>query len=173
MFLLGFLVTLFAAVTTAWRGHSSPLFASKRVINIEVPMGEGFQPAKTKMRPLFEASELYTVEYSVPFDLNVAPEKGFPAPVMTREGTKGELPGDALRAFTCWTKGFASSGAGGAANDLLSFAGVIEWKKSLFDCTGAPWSQVVDALLSNTPDRGTTVTLIFERPLDSPEEASA
>jgi hypothetical protein len=59
----------------------------------------------------------------------------------------------------------------------------------VFDCTGAPWyveggvtmcregrccnvvpyrSQVVDALLSNAPERSTTVTLLYERPLDAP-----
>lgn len=67
---------------------------------------------------------------------------------------------------TCWTQGFASSGAGGAANDILSFAGVVEWKRSVFDCTGAPWTQVVEALTSNTAERSQTVTLIYERPLD-------
>jgi hypothetical protein len=71
---------------------------------------------------------------------------------------------------TCWTKGFAT-GVGGAANDILSFAGVMEWKKSIFDCTGAPWDKVVDALLTNTPERSTTVTLIYERPLDDIEDA--
>ena len=53
---------------------------------------------------------------------------------------------------------------------FFSSQGVIEWKKSVFDCTGAPWSLVVEALLSNTPDRSESVTLVFERPLESEEE---
>lgn len=42
---------------------------------------------------------MYLVEYAVPFDLNVAPQKGFPAPVVTKNGEQGEEEGDALRAL--------------------------------------------------------------------------
>ncbi len=49
----------------------------------------------------------------------------------------------------------------------------------MFMMIGAPWQQLVDALLSNTSERSDTVSLVFERELDSttandaPSEASS
>jgi len=48
-------------------------------------------------------------------------------------------------------------------SDIMQFAGNVKWRKSLFDCTGAPYQQIVDALISNIPERSKTVTLVFER----------
>ena len=83
-------------------------------------------------------------------------------PTVTKDGKGGEKVNDILRCTTCWVQGMQGSGAG---SDIMNFAGMVKWQKSLFDCTGAPWSQIVDALVSNTPDRGDTVTLVFEREL--------
>jgi hypothetical protein len=54
-------------------------------------------------------------------------------------------------------------------SDIAMFAGNVKWRKSVFDATGAPWQQTVDALLSNTAERSTTVTLVFER--ETPDDA--
>lgn len=35
---------------------------------------------------------------------------------------------------------------------------------------GAPWDEIVNALLSNTEERSKTVTLVFERELPDDEE---
>lgn len=45
------------------------------------------------------------------------------------------------------------------------FAGNVKWRKSIFDATGAPWQQTIDALVSNTKERSDEVTLVFEREL--------
>lgn len=37
------------------------------------------------------------------------------------------------------------------------------------DTTGAPWDEIVNALLSNTEERSKTVTLVFERELPDEE----
>jgi hypothetical protein len=31
----------------------------------------------------------------------------------------------------------------GPARDIMMFAGNVKWSKSIFDCTGAPWSAVI------------------------------
>jgi hypothetical protein len=38
------------------------------------------------------------------------------------------------------------------------------------DMIGAPWDEVVNALLSNTEERSKTVTLVFERELPDDDE---
>lgn len=38
------------------------------------------------------------------------------------------------------------------------------------DMVGAPWDEVVNALLSNTEERSKTVTLVFERELPDDDE---
>ena len=44
----------------------------------------------------------------------------------------------------------------------------------LFCFVGAPWDEIVNALLSNTEERSKTVTLVFERELpDDDEEVEA
>eukprot|EP00965_Chrysotila_dentata_P206877 6183794-Pleurochrysis_carterae.AAC.3 len=46
-----------------------------------------------------------------------------------------------------------------------SFGGAIGWQLSLFDVNKAKtWDEVVNALVSNTPERTDSVTLVFERP---------
>lgn len=78
-------------------------------------------------------------------------------------GKGGEQEGDALRACTSWSQGFS---AAGATADISMFAGSIKLRKSIFDCTLAPWEKVVEALTSNTAERSKTVTLIFEREVE-------
>ena len=140
--------------------------SSPRIFDLEVPLSEGYKPVPIKLRPIFEKSELLVTSYSIPFSLNVEPQgmqmgsKVVKLPTVTKDGTGGEKVGDILRVTSCWAQGMQGSGVG---SDFMNFAGMIKWQQSVFECVGAPWQQVVDALLSNTPSRAQTVTLVFER----------
>ena len=133
-----------------------------KVVELEVPMdGENVKPIPISLRPIFANSEFLVVTYDVPFGLNVdKPPKNFPAPIVTKDGKGGEKVGDVLRATSCWSQGF---NAAGATSDIMSFAGNVKWRRSVFDTTGAPWEQVVQALTSNTNERCDQVSLVFER----------
>ena len=139
------------------------IFSDISSVEVLIPLGEGYESMNCRFRPLFGNSTFRVVTYKVPFNLNIEkPPRGFPAPIVTKTGEQGELVGDALRATTCWSQGF---NAAGATSDIMMFAGNIRWRKSIFETTGAPWQQVVDALLSNTKERSEYVTLVFEREL--------
>jgi hypothetical protein len=140
---------------------------------VDVPLGEGYKSVEFKFRPIFQSSSFFTVTYNVPFSLNVEkPPKGFPAPIVTKDGenANGEKKGDVLRATTSWSQGF---NAAGATSDIMMFAGNLKWRKSVFETAGAPWQQIVDALLSNTVERSKTVTLVFERETPDIEVANS
>jgi hypothetical protein len=144
----------------------SPVPKKNKIFKIEVPLGEGFKPVSINVRPLFAKSTFFVTTYDVPFSLNIErPPKGFPAPIVSKDGKGGEIVGDVLRATTCWSQGFE---AAGVTSDIQMFAGNVKWRKSIFDTTSAPWEEVVNALKSNTAERSKTVTLIFER--EVPEE---
>ncbi len=128
---------------------------------LDISLGEGYKSINVKFMPVFQESTIFSVEYEVPFSLNIEkPPKGFPCPIVNKDGNNGEKKGDILRATTCWSQGFQ---AAGPMSDIMQFAGNVKWRKSLFDCTGAPYQQIVDALISNIPERSKTVTLVFER----------
>jgi len=130
-------------------------------VSLIVPLGQGVQPLPVQFKALFANSVFVEVTYEVPFGLNIQkPPKGFPAPIVEKDGKNGEKQNDVLRGATCWSQGFS---AAGAMSDIMQFAGNVKWRKSVFDCTGAPWQNVVEALVSNTAERSQTVTLIFER----------
>jgi hypothetical protein len=141
---------------------------SPRLFEVQFPLSEGYKPIDMKLRPIFDKSQLYVTQYSIPFSLSVEPqgmqmgEKVVKLPTVTKDGAGGEKVGDILRLTSCWVQGMQGSGVG---SDIMNFAGMIKWQNSVFDCVGAPWQQVVDALTSNTPSRGRTVTLVFEREL--------
>jgi hypothetical protein len=108
--------------------------ASEKAYRVEIPLGDGFKDVAVTFRPLFAKSEFYVTSYNIPFSLNIEkPPKGFPAPVVTKDGKGGERVGDVLRATTCWSQGFS---AAGAASDIMMFAGNVKWRKSIFDTTG-------------------------------------
>ena len=47
----------------------------------------------------------------------------------------------------------------------------LDWNlRSFFSFLGAPWDEIVNALLSNTEERSKTVTLVFERELPDDDE---
>jgi hypothetical protein len=149
-----------------------------KIVEIDVPMngmdGESLMPIPIRLRPIFANSVFLTVVYDVPFGLNVdKPPKNFPCPFVTKDGKGGEKVGDVLRATSCWSQGF---NAAGATSDIMSFAGNVKWRRSVFDTTGAPWEQVVQALTSNTNERCSQVSLVFEREVEGDpvdEEAAA
>lgn len=143
---------------------AAPTNQKGRIVVIEVPLGDGFGPVKIQFRPIFAKSTFYVTSYDVPFGLNIdRPPDGFPAPLVKKAGKGGEQEGDALRGCTSWSQGFS---AAGATADISMFAGSIKLRKSVFDCTLAPWDKVVEALTSNTAERSKTVTLIFEREVE-------
>jgi hypothetical protein len=158
-----------AYMNAAESGESpAPAPKKNKIFKIEVPLGEGFKPVSINFRPLFAKSTFFVTTYDVPFSLNIdRPPRGFPAPVVSKDGKGGEIVGDVLRATTCWSQGFE---AAGVTSDIQMFAGNVKWRKSIFDTTSAPWEEVVNALKSNTAERSKTVTLIFER--EVPEEDS-
>lgn len=134
-----------------------------KIYKIQISLGEGYQPVECTFRPIFQDSFFFTRVYDIPFGLNVEkPPKNFPCPIVTKDakGEGGEREGDLLRATTSWSQGFQ---AAGVTSDIAMFAGNIKWRKSLFDTTGAPWQETVNALMSNTEERSKTVTLVFER----------
>ena len=135
-----------------------------KIVEIEVPMDGDAKPIPISLRPIFASSEFFVLTYDVPFGLNVdKPPKNFPAPIVTKDGKNGEKVGDVLRATSCWSQGF---NAAGATSDIMSFAGNVKWRRSVFDTTGAPWEQIVQALTSNTAERCSRVSLVFEREVE-------
>ena len=67
---------------------STKQFQSK-FFEVVVPLGDGYQPVKSKFRPLFEESTLFVTQYSVPFSLNVEPDGATKLPVVKKNG-KGD-----------------------------------------------------------------------------------
>jgi hypothetical protein len=108
--------------------------ASEKIFRVEVPLGDGYKEVIVNFRPLFAKSTFFVTTYDIPFSLNIEkPPRGFPAPVVTKDGKGGEKVGDVLRATTSWSQGF---NAAGATSDIMMFAGNVKWRKSVFDTTG-------------------------------------
>ena len=68
-----------------------------------------------------------------------------------------------MRATTAWSQGM---NAAGLTSDIMSFAGNVKWRKSIFETVGAPFDSTVAALQSNTAERSQKVTLVFERQVE-------
>ncbi len=118
--------------------------------------------ANLRMKPLLpQGSEAVVVKYKLPFGLNVENMDG--RAVCTKDGDGGERVGDILRYTTQWTMGLPRGD--GLISTAASFGGAIGWQIGLFDVArAASWDEVVEALVSNTPERTDSVTLVFERP---------
>merc|ERR1711920_140747 len=118
--------------------------------------------ANLRMKATMPNSEPVIVRYTIPFGLNVEEQRG--RAVCTKDGEGGEKMGDVLRYTTAWSMGLPRGD--GLISTAASFGGAIGWQISLFDVTSAQsWDSVVEALVSNTPERTDSVTLVFERPL--------
>eukprot|EP00580_Thalassiosira_gravida_P020079 CAMPEP_0201673244 /NCGR_PEP_ID=MMETSP0494-20130426/34189_1 /ASSEMBLY_ACC=CAM_ASM_000839 /TAXON_ID=420259 /ORGANISM="Thalassiosira gravida, Strain GMp14c1" /LENGTH=143 /DNA_ID=CAMNT_0048155105 /DNA_START=33 /DNA_END=464 /DNA_ORIENTATION=- len=130
-------------------------------IMLELP-GEGLS-AQMKFPSIVEGpSEVIEVRYKLPFGLDVAPKDQ--KCICTKDGTGGEKVGDILRYTSQWTLGVPRGD--GAITTVASFAGGISWQISMFDVLRAgKWEDVIEALVSNSPDRTNEVVMLFERPL--------
>jgi hypothetical protein len=146
---------------------SSSSSADKRPpfeIMVDMPPSTETLKAQMKLEPLLSVpSELIEVRYAIPFGLDVAPSKGFA--VCQKDGPGGEKVGDILRFTSQWTMGLPRGD--GLITTAASFAGGLSWQCSLFDVSKAKaWELVVEALVSNVPDRTDEVVLLFERSLE-------
>jgi len=131
-------------------------------IDISMPPSNSGLVAQMQVKPLSSPSQLVEVRYPLPFELSVEPQNG--QAVFTKAGTGGELPGDILRFSSQWTMGLPRGN--GLISTAASFSGAIGWQCSLFDVMKASnWNEVVEALVSNTPQRTDEVVLLFERPM--------
>jgi hypothetical protein len=146
---------------------AAPLQMSSDAFELEVsipPSNSGLL-AQMKIKPVLEGgSEIIQVRYKIPFGLNVEPKNGFAT--VTQDGQGGEKVGDILRFTSQWTMGLPRGD--GLISTAASFSGGIGWQCSLFDVMKAKrWEEVVEALVSNVPQRTDEVVLIFERKIDS------
>merc|ERR1712087_228370 len=118
--------------------------------------------ANLRLKQTMPNSEPIIVRYTIPFGLNVESQRG--KAVCTKDGEGGEKVGGVLRYTTAWSMGLPRGD--GVVSTVASFGGAIGWQISLFDVSKASsWDAVVEALVSNTPERTDSVTLVFERPL--------
>jgi len=126
------------------------------------PKGSGLK-ANLKINPILDVpSEIIEVRYSIPFGLDVVPQKSLA--VCTKDGVGGEKKGDVLRYTSQWTLGLPEGG--GIIATAAMFSGGVSWRCSLFNVMAAKsWDQVVEALVSNTESQTDEVVLLFERPL--------
>ncbi|KAL3944968.1 MAG: hypothetical protein SGBAC_000944 [Bacillariaceae sp.] len=133
-------------------------------MEVDIPPSDSNVRAALKFDPILEVpSEIVEVRYSVPFGLNVEPEKNLA--VCTKDGEGGEKVGDVLRYTSQWTLGLPRGD--GLVTTAAMFAGGVSWGCSLFDVMSAKsWEQVVEALVSNVESRTDEVVLLFERPLE-------
>eukprot|EP00585_Thalassiosira_rotula_P018522 CAMPEP_0196198564 /NCGR_PEP_ID=MMETSP0912-20130531/2554_1 /TAXON_ID=49265 /ORGANISM="Thalassiosira rotula, Strain GSO102" /LENGTH=205 /DNA_ID=CAMNT_0041471581 /DNA_START=66 /DNA_END=683 /DNA_ORIENTATION=+ len=124
--------------------------------------GEGLS-AQMKFPSIVEGpSEIVEVRYKLPFGLDVAPKDQ--KCVCTKDGAGGEKVGDILRYTSQWTLGLPRGD--GVITTAMSFSGGISWQVSMFDVMRAgKWEDVIEALVSNSPDRTDEVVMLFERPL--------
>lgn len=114
-----------------------------------------------KFKPSVPSSEVVVVRYQVPFGLNVENQGG--RAICTKDGPGGEKVGDILRWTTYYSMQLPSGD--GALTTVASFGGMLSWKIGLFDVDKAQsWDEVVEKLVSNTPERTDEVVLVFERP---------
>ena len=163
-----------AACTSAFLAPSSlvrrpsVLLATGEAFECTVDLpGEGIS-AQMKFPPVLDVpSEIVEVRYSLPFGLDVEPKNSLA--VCTKDGPGGEKVGDVLRYTSQWTLGLPRGD--GVITTAMSFSGGISWQCSMFDVARASrWEDVVEALVSNVPDRTNEVILLFERPLPEAKE---
>jgi len=115
-----------------------------------------------RFKPSVLHSEAVVVRYKVPFGLNVENQNG--RAICTKDGPGGERVGDILRYTTYFS--MQLPGGEGVVDTVASFGGMLSWKMGLFDVDSAKsWEEVVDKLVSNTPERTDEVVLVFERPI--------
>ncbi len=135
-------------------------------IPLELPPSTSNQAVQVTFPSILAVpSEAIVVRYRVPFQIAVAPARGFV--LCTQDGPGGEREGDILR----YTSRFAIGLPRGEsiANTVGSFVGgSIKWQCYMYDVmTARTWKEVMEALISNTQTRTDEAVLIFERPLET------
>ena len=145
------------------RSSSSSLMAGTFEIMVALPPRKLNLQAQMKIESVLPGpSEIVEVRYKLPFGLDVVPKDNLA--ICTKDGAGGEKVGDILRFTTHWNMGLPMGD--GVVTTVASFAGGLSWQCTMFDVTRAEqWEAVVEALVSNVPDRTDEVVLIFERPL--------
>ena len=119
--------------------------------------------ANLNLKQTIQNSNPVVVKYNLPFNLNLAQDKQTGRAICTKDGTNGEKQGDVLRFCTRWSMGLPQGD--GMISTVASFGGAIGWQIGFFDVDRARnWDEVVEALVSNTPERSNSATLVFERP---------
>ena len=124
----------------------------RAAFQFSIDLGDGVGTVRAKFDPLFSLSELVSVRYAVPLELDMSPEQGVFR--VTRAG-RGLQVGDVLRACSTMRADLMLGMLpGGKAAD-----------KCLFLADGQRPEKVVDALTANERDRTSDVVLVVERPL--------
>jgi len=138
---------------------SSPAYFE---LSVDMPPAGSGLVAKLRFKPILSVpSEIIVVRYTIPFGLDVVPKDGMA--ICTKDGKGGEKVGDVLRYTSQWTLGLPQGD--GVVSTAVAFSGGVRWQCTLFDVMKARvWQQVVEALVSNTPQRTNEVVLVFERP---------
>lgn len=125
----------------------------RRAFNLEVNLGKGVGVMRQQLEPLFSASDLVTVRYPVPFELDLEPSQGVMQ--ITKSGS-GVLVGDVLRACSSFQMQMD--------NTFGLFPLGTKPTQCLFLADGQPAQKVIEALVANTDDKASDVILVFERP---------
>jgi len=170
----GYISPLSASVQWArGRGHALASVpethqdGDKTLFALDVDLGES-GVAKMKFKPKVQGSTAVVVKYPIPFGLDAEPVPGedYLCVKVTKDGAGGEKIGDILRFTTSWSMGQIEGS--GLLSTVGNFGGAPSWRLSMFDVAKASsFNEVVEALTSNEPRRGTqSVTLVFERPPD-------
>ena len=131
----------------------------RTAFELKVDLGDGAGTVRAQFDPLFSLSELVTVRYAVPLELDMSPEQGMFR--VTRSG-RGLQVGDVLRACSTFSDGMRMREV-----DMMlgMIGGGATVSKCLFLADGQRPDKVVDALTANTGDRTSDVVLVVERPL--------
>mmetsp|Transcript_55196 Transcript_55196/g.132182 ORF Transcript_55196/g.132182 Transcript_55196/m.132182 type:complete len:201 (+) Transcript_55196:68-670(+) len=158
--------------TTAKLSTLSMAAEADRVFELKLKLGDA-GTANLRFKAREPSSESVVVRYAIPFGLNVENQGGeglqkgtVVRAVVTKDGTGGEKVGDVLRYCSEYRMQLAGSGSENSIlTTVASFGGVLAYKIGLFDVVQAKtWEDVVEALVSNTPERTEEVVLVFERP---------
>jgi hypothetical protein len=123
------------------------------------PASKGIS-AQLSVAPLRESSSIVVLRAPLPFDLDAEPRQGLA--VVTKDSAYGALAGDVLRYCSFFEMGLPRGD--GMVTTAASFAGGVSWQCGLKDVGRArSWEEVVEALVSNTPQRTDECVLVVER----------
>ena len=138
------------------------LRAANYEADVLLPPREKGLTARLSFPAFVEDAELVEIRVPIPFGIDLEPVKGLATITKENAACPGAEVGDVLRYTTQWTMGLPRGD--GMLTTAASFSGGIGWQCSLLDVGRArSWEEVVEGLVSNTPQRCEEVVLIFER----------